>query len=130
MTVNVVACILINSAQEILIAQRPKDKKFGEYWEFAGGKVEPHETRGSALVRELKEELNLDLTGELFTHFHREINLDVLVDFYLCYPKKTLTPQSMENQDFRWVKIEELKTINFIPSNQKVLDLLVNHLQK
>ncbi|MBY0406538.1 MAG: NUDIX domain-containing protein, partial [Rickettsiales bacterium] len=61
-TLLVVAAALVNEKNEILLAQRPEGKRLAGCWEFPGGKVEAHETPEQALVRELKEELDIDFT--------------------------------------------------------------------
>lgn len=58
--IHVVAAVIYNSRQQILLAQRPLHKHQGGKWEFPGGKVESHETATLALKRELFEELGID----------------------------------------------------------------------
>lgn len=58
---QVVAAALINPAGRVLLQQRPAHKHHGGLWEFPGGKIEPGERTSSALVRELAEELGLDV---------------------------------------------------------------------
>ena len=54
--------IILDSKGKILIAQRNLQKNFGGMWEFPGGKIEIGETPEAALIRELREELNIDTT--------------------------------------------------------------------
>ena len=58
----VVACALVDADGRVLIAQRPEGKAMAGLWEFPGGKIEPEETPEHALIRELKEELSIDVT--------------------------------------------------------------------
>ena len=60
--VLVVAAALIDSDGRVLVARRPSGKKMAGLWEFPGGKVEQGETPERALIRELKEELGIDVT--------------------------------------------------------------------
>lgn len=57
----VVGAALIDGTGRVLVQQRPADKQHGGLWEFPGGKVEPGETPESALVRELNEELGIEV---------------------------------------------------------------------
>ena len=59
--INVVAAIIRNKEGKILIAQRNLKKSQGGLWEFPGGKIEENETREEAIVREIKEELEMDI---------------------------------------------------------------------
>ncbi len=60
--VIVVAAALVDRDGRVLLARRPLDKPMGGLWEFPGGKLQPGETPEGALVRELKEELDIDVT--------------------------------------------------------------------
>lgn len=57
----VVGVILNEQTGEILLGQRPKGKPWEDWWEFPGGKIEDGESQKQALVRELKEELGIDV---------------------------------------------------------------------
>ncbi len=62
-----VVAALIRQGDQFLICQRPADKPQGLLWEFAGGKVEPGESRQQALIRECREELGITVcVGEIF----------------------------------------------------------------
>ena len=60
--INVVAAVIKDEQNKILITQRNLKKSQGGLWEFPGGKIEPNETREQAIVREIKEELDMDIT--------------------------------------------------------------------
>ncbi len=59
---NVVAAIIEDTKGQILLSQRPQGKDLAGYWEFPGGKMDPGEDAETALMRELKEELQLDVS--------------------------------------------------------------------
>ena len=59
----VVACALVDADGRVLVAQRPAGKSMAGLWEFPGGKLEAGETPEAALIRELKEELDIDVTA-------------------------------------------------------------------
>ncbi len=119
--IHVVAALLYNHAGEVLVSQRPAGKAFAGRWEFPGGKVEAGETAGAALVRELREELNLDLAGQIFQHCHREERDGLLLDFYRCQPREALRPEAREGQRWQWLPPAELATLDFLDSNRALL---------
>lgn len=61
---TVVALALIDSAGLVLVQQRPAHREHGGLWEFPGGKVEPGEGTGAALIREIDEELGIGLVAD------------------------------------------------------------------
>ena len=61
-TILVSAIALIDADGRVLIAQRPEGKSMAGLWEFPGGKVEVNETPEAAIIRELNEELDIDIT--------------------------------------------------------------------
>ncbi|MCQ2914058.1 MAG: (deoxy)nucleoside triphosphate pyrophosphohydrolase [Alphaproteobacteria bacterium] len=109
--VYVVAGALVNNKHQVLMAQRPEGKNLAGYWEFPGGKIEIEETPEEALVRELKEELNLniniiDLKPLTFaSHDYKDFHL--VMPLFLC-KKWEGNPESMEKQSFAWINIEDL----------------------
>ncbi|UJF25150.1 8-oxo-dGTP diphosphatase MutT [Suttonella sp. R2A3] len=124
--IHVVVAIVFNRDGEVLIAERPADKSYAGYWEFPGGKVEPGETPAQALVRELREELALDLQGEVCTHYYRGHRDDLQLDFYTLYPRRAkLEPQGLEGQRWRWVAVSELSEYRFPEPNSQVLSMLI-----
>lgn len=128
--IHVVVGIVFNQAGEVLIAQRPPDKSYAGYWEFPGGKVEPQETPACALVRELREELDIDLQGCIFTHFLHGERGDIQLDFYTATPRRALHPQGLEGQAWKWVGIPELNQYTFPEPNTAVIAKLQTALQK
>lgn len=121
----VVAGIVINARQEVLIAERPAGKAWAGYWEFPGGKVECGESNICALVRELREELAIDLSDEVFHHFyHGGRGDEVVLDFYLCRLTRDIQPRGVEGQCWQWLEIAQLPTRRFPEPNTAVLEKL------
>ena len=119
--IHVVVGIVFNREGDVLIAQRPADKAYAGYWEFPGGKVEMNETSGRALVRELREELGIDLQGCIFTHFMRGVRENIVLDFYTAHPRHLLTPQGLEGQAWKWTAVDSLDQYTFPEPNTEVI---------
>ncbi len=81
--VEVVVGVLIREDGRVLLNSRPEGKPYANYWEFPGGKIEPGETPHSALARELKEELSIDLADSVpwFVMEHRYEHANVRLHF-------------------------------------------------
>lgn len=115
-TLNVVAAI-IKEDDKILATKRG----YGEFinmWEFPGGKIESMETKEEALIREIKEEL--DCTIEL-TKFALDLEYQY-PSFYLkmsCFEAKIIegVPKLLEHNDAKWLKKEDLDSVNWIPAD-------------
>ena len=86
-TIEVAAGILIDKKNQILLAQRSKDKPFPLQWEFPGGKLFKNETSRHALKRELKEELDIIIQNPKFLiHIEHDYELlKVKIDFFVVY---------------------------------------------
>jgi len=117
----VVACALINEYGKVLINERPVGKDYAGYWEFPGGKVDEGETPEEAIIRELKEEINIDVTGSClaplsFTEkqYH---NYYVVVLLYVCRRwNGHIIP--MEEQELAWVNPKEIDNFNLLPADK------------
>lgn len=122
-TLNVVAAI-IHKDNKILATKRG----YGEFinqWEFPGGKIEENETKEEALIREIKEELNVEIE---ITNFALDLEYQYPT-FYLkmsCYDCiiKSGTPKLLEHNDARWLLKDELDDVNWIPADIAAVDYL------
>lgn len=125
--ITVAAVALIDKDGRILISKRPEGKHKSGYWEFPGGKMEEDEAPQITLVRELQEELGIEVcTGCLtplnFTSYRYE-------DFHLLMPVFTCrnwegVPQGKEGQLLKWVRKNELKEYQFPEANGPILQAL------
>ena len=110
-TVLVVAVALIDSDGRVLIAQRPEGKKLAGLWEFPGGKVEPGERPEAALIRELHEELGIDVTETCLAPFvfasHAYDSFHLLMPLYLCRRWSGVV-QNREHAALKWVRPNQL----------------------
>ena len=118
-TIQVVAAI-IRQGDRIFAAQRGYGKS-KDGWEFPGGKIEPGETPEQALIREIREELNAEITvGEKLTQVEWDYS-----DFHLsmgCYwcslASGTLTLR--EHESARWLALDELDAVDWLPADRAV----------
>ena len=117
-----VVAALIWRENQFLICQRPKDKKRALLWEFVGGKVEPHETKVQALVRECREELGVtvEVGDEFCTVSH--VYPDVTVELTLFNAKIVEGEvQMLEHNDIRWITPAEIDDYEFCPADVEIL---------
>ena len=124
-TIEVVAAI-IKKQDKILITRRSYGE-FADMWEFPGGKIELGESREEALIREVKEELELDIN-----------NLEYLTTVDYDYPNFHLTMHCFiceicggelvlnAHNDAKWVSLEELSTQKWVPADVEVVEKILN----
>ena len=120
-----VSAALIFHAGKILITQRHAGAHLGGLWEFPGGKREPNETSEQCLVRELREELGIEIeAGELFEELtHPYAEKTVHLKFYVC---KWISgrPRPLDCAAFRWVEKAELAGFSFPAADARLLEKL------
>ena len=121
-----VAAALVFREGKLLITQRHAGAHLGGLWEFPGGKREPDETFPACLVRELREELGIEVeVGQLvesLTHAYPEKT--VHLKFYRCRWKQR-EPQPLGCPAFRWVKAADLKDYEFPAADARLLEMLL-----
>ena len=126
--IEVVAGIIVDSQERILLAKRASHQHQGDKWEFPGGKVEAGEGACDALSRELKEELNIVVTPqdcELFQHVSFDYpDKQVSLRFYTIH-KFQGTPEGMEGQPLEWVSAQQSTNYTLPKANQPVMDALL-----
>lgn len=124
--IEVVAALLWQG-ERFLICQRSARKARGLQWEFAGGKVEPGETKQQALMRECREELGITVSvGPEFmalVHSYPDITIRLTV-FHASIAQGE--PRKLEHNELRWVLPEEAGQFDFCPADR----LILNKLQK
>lgn len=123
--INVVAAVIKDENGKILITQRNLQKDQGGLWEFPGGKIEPNETREDAIIREIKEELDIDIKADnyleekVFNYPEKDINLIALKCSKINGKIKLL-----EHEDYRWVDNSELEKFEFAPADIFIVEKL------
>ena len=129
--VLVAAAALIDPDDRILLAQRPPGKPMAGLWEFPGGKVHEGETPEAALVRELHEELGIDITQACLAPFtfasHRYADFHLLMPLYLCRKwRGIVTPR--EGQTLTWVRANRLAEYPMPPADVPLVAMLRDYL--
>lgn len=126
MIINVVAAVIRDEEGRILITQRNLKKAQGGLWEFPGGKIEPEETKEHAIVREIKEELDVDieykdfLSEKVFEYPEKTINLIALE----C-KKINGEIRLLEHESYAWVDEKELNDYEFAPADLFIIEKLL-----
>ena len=123
----VAACALIDADGRVLLARRPEGKTMAGLWEFPGGKLHPGETPEAALIRELKEELGIDVSAACLAPFafasHAYERFHLLMPLYLCRRWKGV-PKARENQTLAWVRPQKLADYPMPPADKPLIPLL------
>jgi 8-oxo-dGTP diphosphatase len=123
----VAACALIDPDGRVLLARRPEGKKMAGLWEFPGGKLHDGETPEQALIRELKEELGIDVSVACLAPFafasHEYDRFHLLMPLYVCRRWKG-TPRPKENQTLTWVRPQKLADYPMPPADKPLIPLL------
>jgi len=123
------ACALLDADNRVLLAQRPEGKSMAGLWEFPGGKIEVGETPEEALIRELKEELDvmtwvsclapLTFVSYVYEKFH------LLMPLFVCRKWEGL-PKSNEGQALKWVKKQDLRSYPMPPADDPLIPALID----
>jgi len=125
-----VTCAIIIEGNKILVTQRSEKMSLPLKWEFPGGKIEENETAENCILREIKEELNLDieiitrLESKSFNYPSFSINLIPFISKYLSG-----VIYLNEHKDFKWLTKEELILLDWAPADIPILHefLKLNH---
>jgi 8-oxo-dGTP diphosphatase len=125
----VVACALIDADRRVLIAQRPEGKTLAGLWEFPGGKIDADERPEEALIRELREELGIEvneaclapLTFASFAYpdFH------LIMPLYVCR-RWTGFVAAKEHQALKWVFPKDLRSFPMPPADAPLIPALID----
>jgi len=125
--VLVVAVALVDADGRVLLAERPAGKPMAGLWEFPGGKLGEGETPEAALIRELKEELGIDVTASCLAPFtfasHRYDDFHLLMPLYVCRRwQGMVTPH--EGQRLAWVRPPRLVDYPMPPADKPLVAML------
>ncbi len=127
---KVIAVAVVFRGHELLIDQRLETSMLGGLWEFPGGKIEPGESPADCVVREVKEEIGIDVTAEaeLATIEHEYTHFTITLIAHICrYQSGEARP--LQCADVRWIPPDQLKDYAFPMANQKLFPYLQQWLQ-
>ncbi len=123
----VVACALVDTDRRVLIAQRPEGKHMANMWEFPGGKIEQGETPEAAIIRELREELDVETKeaclAPLSFASHTYEHMHLLMPLYVCRRWQGL-PTAKEHQALKWVRPQALRDYPMPPADEPLIAAL------
>lgn len=119
-----VVVAIIQKENKILATKRG----YGEFinmWEFPGGKIESGETKEQALVREIKEELNIEISVDKFALDieYQYPNFYLFMSCFMCSIKEG-SIELLEHNDGKWITKEELNTLNWLPADIDAVNYL------
>jgi 8-oxo-dGTP diphosphatase len=125
--VVVAACAIVDADGRVLIAKRPEGRDLAGLWEFPGGKVEPSERPEDALIRELAEELGIDVAESCLapltfaSHTYEEFHL--LMPLFVCR-KWNGDVEPLEGQELAWVRPNRLTAYDMPPADEPLKAML------
>jgi 8-oxo-dGTP diphosphatase len=127
-TVLVAACALVDVDGRVLIARRPEGKTMAGLWEFPGGKVEAGELPEQTLIRELMEELGIDVTqaclAPLTFASHSYPDFHLLMPLWICRRWEGIVT-AREGQELAWVRPQRLKDYPMPPADEPLIPHLI-----
>ncbi|MBN9673947.1 8-oxo-dGTP diphosphatase MutT [Roseibium aggregatum] len=127
--VLVAACALVDADRRILLAQRPEGKSMAGLWEFPGGKVEAGERPEETLIRELHEELGIEVNeaclAPLTFASHSYENFHLLMPLFICRRWEG-NPHGRENQALKWVRAMRLREFPMPAADEPLIPHLID----
>lgn len=125
----VVAVALFDEDNRVLIARRPEGKQLAGLWEFPGGKVDSGERPEAALIRELHEELGIEVNEDCLAPLsfasHAYADFHLLMPLYVCRRWQGLV-RAREGQALKWVRPRELRQYPMPPADAPLIPPLID----
>lgn len=125
----VVAAALLDADGRVLIARRPEGKQLAGLWEFPGGKVEPGERPEETLIRELREELGIEVKepclAPLSFASYRYEDFHLLMPLYVCRRWEG-HPRALEHAELTWVLPPRLRDYPMPPADEPLIPALID----
>ena len=125
---KIIAVGIVENNGKILIARRPEDGMLGGLWEFPGGKVEANESLEETVVRELKEELGIEVTVNRYfmSVDHQYTHLSITLHSFFCQLLNG-NPKAIGCTDWKWVNKNKVLDFAFPKANKTVLEALLKN---
>ncbi|MDP6343130.1 MAG: (deoxy)nucleoside triphosphate pyrophosphohydrolase [Alphaproteobacteria bacterium] len=123
----VAAIALVDIDGRVLVQQRPEGKQMAGLWEFPGGKVEAGETPEASLIRELKEELDIDVTEACLAPFsfasHAYADFHLLMPLFVCRRWQGAV-RAREGQALKWLRPARMGDLPMPPADKPLVAML------
>lgn len=126
--IEVVAAVIEHDNHYLCVQRNFNKFEYISYkYEFPGGKVEPNETNQEALIREIREELILEIqiNEKIITVEHIYPDFKITMHTYMCNSKNREITLN-EHIDYKWLKKEELNSLDWAAADLPIVDLLIN----
>ena len=125
MNSTTVVAAIIKKNNSFLIVQRNKDKHLGLKWEFPGGKVEFNESLEEALIREIKEELNIAINvhNKIGVEKYKDSKINVILHYFICSFQSGII-KLYEHENFVWAEKKDFIKYDFAEGDGNILALL------
>ncbi len=123
---KVVAGLILQN-DKLLICQRPNFKDHPLKWEFPGGKIKNDETNEEALIREINEELSINIINYedlmSYTFNYKNLNKTVFINFYLI---NTFSGKVLNNfhKELKWIEIKDIREYDFLEGDLKIIEYI------
>ena len=126
-TLIVVAAAVVDGDRRVLLQRRAPERAMAGLWEFPGGKLEAGETPEAALVRELAEELGIEVGLDAIAPaaFASAPNgaAHMILLLYLCRAWRG-EPQALDASELKWARTDEMPALDMPPADRPLIDLL------
>jgi 8-oxo-dGTP diphosphatase len=124
----VAACALVDADRRVLLTRRPQGKAMAGLWEFPGGKLERDELPEQTLIRELKEELGIDVSNACLAPLtfasHAYADFHLLMPLWICRRWEGMVT-AQEGQEIAWVRPQRLREYPMPPADEPLVPILV-----
>ena len=120
-----IVAAIFSEHNKVLAMKRAAHKPAAGKWEFPGGKIEPGETPEQAIKREIREELNIEITS--LAHFDNSKTItaewEVELDCFLV-ESDSMPTESTDYDEMHWVEIDNLHNLDWLEADIKVIEKL------
>ncbi len=124
---EVTCAVIVDVEGHVFAAQRSEVMSLPLKWEFPGGKIEPNETPKNCLLREIKEELNIEvqIIQELPRHIHHYPNFTIQLIPFICY-RLSGGIILKEHSQFKWLHPNELLALDWAEADLPIVKSYLN----